>query len=65
MKQVIDSSGRKIKGLYKKEDGSMVSIDPDRLRKITATNRYMVEQDQLIRDLQSQVSTILKLLEKK
>jgi len=65
MKHVYDASGRKVPGLYKKDDAFVV-IDPIALQKATAEKERMSRIDQLetqIDQINNDIHTIKTLLE--
>lgn len=65
MKQCIDEKGNVIKGLFKKDDGSLVVVDPEAyMRSMTQKANATKLQDE-IESLKSQISNIMKLLNEK
>lgn len=62
MKQIVDSAGNKILGLFKKADGSIVSLDKTEYnRKILEKKKAdeMIELKERIRVLEELITTVL------
>jgi len=64
MKQVLDSFGKPIKGLYKNQDGSVVVKNDAELKKNLKQRETFDRLNNQISDLQSRVSEIENLLAK-
>ena len=60
MKQVVDRSGEKIKGLFREDDGSLVVIDNKRLMQAQMVKSNMESLTNQIDTLQNQVKEILE-----
>lgn len=60
MKQVVDRSGEKIKGLFRNDDGSLVVVDSKRLMQAQMVKTNMDSLTNQIDTLQKQVKDILE-----
>lgn len=64
MRQVVDTNGNKIAGLYRKDDGSLINIDPNGLTKCRIAKKNFNDINNEVVALRAQLNIIMELLNK-
>lgn len=59
MQQVVDSAGNKLVGIFKKNDGSIVVINPNEFKKVVGENNVLLE----ISELKERITQLEKLIQ--